>query len=139
RHGSHRDARIAGWHPRDLDGTGHRRGIYRPGRITRRLARFAAGHLALDAVEPRACLALARIDQPHRGVARHRPAGDRHRIVAHGLVDEIVAIVVAAHGPFEADRLQRTGAELGIALRLGHRRRGDHRLFGRLLLRYRRI
>ena len=45
RHGPHRDAGIAGWQPRDLDGTCHRRGVCGGRGIAWRIVRIAAERL----------------------------------------------------------------------------------------------
>src|SRR3954451_18911972 len=94
-------------------------------RMARSARNVPRSHFALDAFEAPSRFAFALVDDFDRGIFRHRSAADRHRIIANGFVDVIVALVVAPHRPFEADRLQRAGSGLRIAIGLDRSERLD--------------
>src|ERR1700743_1426591 len=84
---------------------------------------------------------LTVIDELDRLVLGHRSRDDRRGAVADGLVDEVLAVVAEAGRPPEAQRGDRAGAELGIAVGLAGRERrrcrdllGPFRLTTRLVL-----
>src|SRR3954463_13286368 len=89
-------------------------------------------HFAFDAFEPPPRLAFALVDEPDRCILWHRSAADRYGILAYGFVDEIIAVVVAPHRPFETDRLQRAGAGLRVTVGLDRTGRFGLRAFCRL-------
>ena len=82
----------------------------------------ASGHLVAELLEPMTCLALALIDQLDGLVSGHRSRDHGSRMLADGLIDEIIAAGILSRGPFEADRGDGAGADLRIVITVRNRR-----------------
>src|SRR5260370_41925542 len=73
-------------------------------------------HFAFEPLKSLPRLVLAIVHESDGRIPRHRPADDRPRVFADRLIDIICAIVLAADGPFEADRRHRAGTDFLITV-----------------------
>ena len=88
------------------------------GRLVAASADFSTRHLASERVKALAGVALAVVDKTDRGFTCHGTADKRVRIFPDRFINEIVAVIIAARGPLEANRDQRAGSELRVVVGL---------------------
>src|ERR1700730_629657 len=79
----------------------------------------SSDHFAFELLKSLPRLVLAIVHEPDGRIRRHGPADDRLGVFADRLIDVICAIVLAADGPFEADRRHRAGTDFLITVSLG--------------------
>src|ERR1700761_6726839 len=90
--------------------------------VWRSFIRAPPNDFTSEPLEPQDCFPFALSNQADRRSGRHRSCYDRQGMLPDGLVDIIVVIVFASHGPFETDRRHRAGTYLRIAGSLRRRR-----------------
>lgn len=106
------------------------------GRLVAASANFSTGHLASERFKPLAGVALAVVDKTDGGFTCHWTVDKRMRIFSDRLINEIVAVIIAARGPLEPDRGERSGSEFRVVVGLSEtvgvsgRRSGDGRRRG---------